>query len=134
MNNGGVWITITWDGSQYSFAQTSNTTGGAVTFATAGQSFGLKADLGIYAFIFTASGFQFSGDAVTWADPGANRNLTWMLKDHSQFAISNINFVTNDQSVVFTINPDNSGGQNLPPIDPTVLNVPDPGGVLAIAA
>ena len=135
MANGEVWITITWQDGGYVYKEAGNSTGGSVVFEPEDQGFQLTAEQGIYAFTFIAVNFEFSVDAVVWAQPGANRNLTWASKDKTQFAMTNINYVTNNQTVSFTINPDNGSNNalSLPPIDPTVLNVPDPPNPLAIA-
>ncbi|HYX22704.1 MAG TPA: hypothetical protein VFC23_01020 [Thermoanaerobaculia bacterium] len=145
MASGELEITITAVEANgtvtYSYTVTSDTTGGAATFTAEAQGgFQLTTQApGIFSFVFTASNFQFSNPAMTWNDPGANRNLTWMSNGSNQFAIADINYTPNQQPVSFTINPstnssDVSGAVTLPPIDPTVLNVPDPGGALAVAA
>jgi hypothetical protein len=131
--DGGVGIEIAANAGSYSFKETFNTTAGSVTLTLdpGGQAFTLTADPGVYGFFFTAINFKFSPDTVTWAAPG-NQNVTWMWKDSFEFAMTNINFTRNEQTVVFTINPDNTFtdgvGQRLPPIDPTILNNPMPGG------
>jgi hypothetical protein len=128
MANGEVWIEITAQDGGYLYKETGNTTEGSVVFELDNQGFMLTADQGIYAFTFIAVNFDFSVNAVVWAQPGANRNLTWASKDKTQFAMTNINYVKNDQTVSFTIIPENTSdtGVILPPIDPTILNVPDP--------
>jgi hypothetical protein len=137
MANGEFQVTITaQSGGGYTFVGNDISTQGAVTLALDGNGgFALTAAQGIYAFIFSASNFQFADPALTWSQPSANRNLTWMSKDNTLFAVTNINFVTNQQSVNFTINPDqgtsidvNIPAGSLLPIDPTVLNNPLPGG------
>jgi len=133
MANGEVWIEITGNNGGYSFKEAVNTTEGSVVFELEGQGFQLTADPGIYAFTFIAINFQFSVNAVTWAQPTGNRNLTWASKDRTQFAMTNINYVKDAQAVDFTINPeriDSNGDLALVllPIDPTVLNNPLPGG------
>jgi hypothetical protein len=138
MANGGEFdITITaQSGGGYTFEPSDVSTQGAVTFATEDNGgFSLTAAPGIYAFIFKATNFQFADPALTWNQPSSNRNLTWMSRDNSLFAVTNINFVTNQQAVAFTINPDSGTtldafvpAGSLQPIDPTVLNNPLPGG------
>lgn len=136
MANGEVWIEITVQNGKYTFSETANTTDKAVVFTTDGHGFQLTAEQGIYAFTFTANGFQFAAGAVSWAQPNANRNLTWASKDKTQFAMTDINYAKSPQTVAFTINPDNSlpvdGAPPLPPIDPTVLNNPLPGNIALI--
>lgn len=144
MASGELDITITAVNTNgvytYQYTVTSDTTSGGATFTAEGQGgFQLTTQApGIYAFVFTAKNFQFSNPAMTWSDPGANRNLTWMSNGPNQFAISDINYNSSKQSVGFTINPpvidSDNGAVTLPPIDPTVLNVPDPDDQVAVAA
>ena len=137
MANGEVWIEITARDGGYDYKETGNTTEGSVVFETEDQGFKLTADQGIYAFSFMATNFQFGVNAVVWAQPGANRNLTWASKDRTEFALTNINYVTDYQTVSFTINPDGDSTTNgvvLPPIDPTILNNPLPGEPGLVAA
>ena len=131
MANGEVWIEITAQDGGYLYKETGNTTEGSVVFEPEGQGFKLTADQGIYAFTFIATNFQFAVNAVTWSQPGANRNLTWASKERTQFALTNINYVKREQQVDFTINPAGDLTTNafvLAPIDPTILNNPLPGG------
>jgi len=128
MANGEVWIEITAQDGGYEYKEIGNTTEGSVVFEAEDQGFQLTADQGIYAFTFIATNFEFSANAVTWEQPGGNRNLTWASKDRTQFALTNINYVKDHQSVSFTINPapDATSSVLLPPIDPTILNNPWP--------
>jgi hypothetical protein len=140
MANGGEFdITITaQSGGGYTFVGIPiSTPPNAVTLVTdPNGGFQLKAYQGVYAFVFIATNFQFSADAaMSWKDPSINRNLTWASKDNKTFVMTNINFVTNQQAVAFTINPDPGTtidalipAEFLQPIDPTVLNNPLPGG------
>ncbi len=135
MANGEVWIEITAQAGGYDYKETGNTTEGSVVFEPEDKGFMLTADPGIYAFTFIAVNFEFAVNAVAWAQPGGNRNLTWASKDRTEFAMTNINYVKADQAVSFTINPAGDATTNgvlLPPIDPTILNVPDPPNPMAM--
>src|SRR3954451_9421178 len=77
MANGEVWIEITAQDGGYDYKEAGNTTEGSVVFEMEDKGLILAADPGIYAFTFIAVNFEFAANAVAWAQPGGNRNLTW---------------------------------------------------------
>jgi hypothetical protein len=131
--SGEVYIDILLDGGNPVFTEKDNTTQGAVVFELTADGFVLKAKRGTYTFYYQALNFEFHIDAVTW-ESSAHRNLAWIRpNDDPHFvAMSNLNFVSIDQIVDFLLNPaDEFANLFQRPIDPTVLNNPDPPLALA---
>lgn len=133
---GEVYIEIRQENGKPVFTLKDNTTEGAVLFVPNDDGFELQAKKGTYTFFYEAVGFEFAADAVTFLST-AHRNLAWVRPndDPHVVAMSDLNFVTADQIVEFFLNPAEPfhalfTRQN--PIDPTVLNLPDP--PLALAA
>ena len=130
--SGEVVIEIYLVGQQAFFREKSNTTNGAVVSSlTPDGGFELTADLGTYAFNFVAIDFTFDTPAITW-DGVAPQNLAWSQPGDKEVVMSDLNFVTSEQTVTFSFNPAPEFAHLISKrIDPTVINNPDPPQALA---
>jgi hypothetical protein len=128
---GEVYIDIELTGEGPVFTEKANTTNGAVVFLPQSPAIGtfeLKANLGTYTFFFEALHFEFAVDAVTF-ESDFHRNLAWVrpTDDTHVVAMSDLNFVTVEQIVDFFLNPSEAFRSLFAkPIDPTIINNPDP--------
>ena len=135
LGTGEVYISIELQtGGQTKYALVKNDTGGAVVYEETEDGFKLTAKKGSYTFYYLALNFDFGIDAVLW-ESEFHFNLAWIrpTEDKRKVAMSNLNFVGFDQTVDFLLIPsDDFSGLFRRPIDPTILNLPEPPTVLAV--
>lgn len=133
-----IRLVIDFDGGSYQFLVTENTAPDVLAFEPCARQLGVKPDAGgadrpfLFRVEFEALNFEFrqpAEDAVKWLEPATRPPFVSRPKlspDATLLVLFAVNASQQRQTVQFDLMPAGALGASAKPIDPTIVNNPDP--------